>query len=231
MHLGEAALGVSLTIDGEILDSCPDCRIGCLVINNVTIAGSSPALSQEFLQLQNEVAKIYNIEGLTQLPPIMAVRAMYKKLDFDPSRYRPASEALVRRVLQHKSLYYVNSAVDASNYCSLKFLVPFGLYDWDKIEGAIVYRRAHDGSYVNMGGNQVSTDGKPFLTDQLGVFGNPTSDSRRTAVSLTTRNLLSVVYAGSGTGREELARILEFTGEILTRYNGGVVQDSAIVGG
>ena len=231
MQNNETAAEFQLSIDAGILSSCPDCRLGCLLIRDVKIVGSSPALSQEFLKLQSEVAKIYNMEELTKLPPIMAVRAMYKKLDFDPSRYRPASEALVRRVLQHKSLYYVNSAVDASNYCSLKFLVPFGLYDWDKIEGATVYRRAHDGSYVNMGGNQVSTDGKPFLTDQLGVFGNPTSDSRRTAVSLTTRNLLSVVYAGSGTGREELARILEFTGEILTRYNGGVVQDSAIVGG
>ena len=231
MQNSETAAEFQLSIDAGILSSCPDCRLGCLLIRDVKIVGSSPALSQEFLKLQSEVAKIYNMEELTKLPPIMAVRAMYKKLDFDPSRYRPASEALVRRVLQHKSLYYVNSAVDASNYCSLKFLVPFGLYDWDKIEGATVYRRAHDGSYVNMGGNQVSTDGKPFLTDHLGVFGNPTSDSRRTAVSLTTRNLLSVVYAGSGTGREELARILEFTGEILTRYNGGVVQDSAIVGG
>ena len=231
MQNTEKPADLQLSIDAGILSSCPDCRLGCLLIRDVKIVGSSPALSQEFLKLQSEVAKVYNMEELTKLPSILAVRAMYKKLDFDPSRYRPASEALVRRVLQHKSLYYVNSAVDASNYCSLKFLVPFGLYDWDKIEGATVYRRAHDGSYVNMGGNQVSTDGKPFLTDQLGVFGNPTSDSRRTAVSLTTRNLLSVVYAGSGTGREELARILEFTGEILTRYNGGVVQDSAIVGG
>ena len=231
MQNSETAAEFQLSIDAGILSSCPDCRLGCLLIRDVKIVGSSPALSQEFLKLQSEVAKIYNMEELTKLPPIMAVRAMYKKLDFDPSRYRPASEALVRRVLQHKSLYYVNSAVDASNYCSLKFLVPFGLYDWDKIEGATVYRRAHDGSYVNMGGNQVSTDGKPFLTDQLGVFGNPTSDSRRTAVSLITRNLLSVVYAGSGTGRGELARILEFTGEILTRYNGGVVQASEIVGG
>ena len=231
MQNSEKSAEFQLGIDAGILSSCPDCRLGCLLIRGVNIVGSSPALSQEFLKLQSEVAKIYNMEELTKFPPIMAVRAMYKKLDFDPSRYRPASEALVRRVLQHKSLYYVNSAVDASNYCSLKFLVPFGLYDWDKIEGATVYRRAHDGSYVNMGGNQVSTDGKPFLTDQLGVFGNPTSDSRRTAVSLITRNLLSVVYAGSGTGRGELARILEFTGEILTRYNGGVVQASAIVGG
>ena len=231
MQNSEKSAEFQLSIDAGILTSCPDCRLGCLLIRDVKIVGSSPALSQEFMKLQSEVAKVYNMEELTKLPSILAVRAMYKKLDFDPSRYRPASEALVRRVLQHKSLYYVNSAVDASNYCSLKFLVPFGLYDWDKIEGAVVYRRAHDGSYVNMGGNQVSTDGKPFLTDQLGVFGNPTSDSRRTAVSLTTRNLLSVVYVGSGTGTEELARILEFTGEILTRYNGGVVQASAIVGG
>ena len=231
MQNSETAAEFQLSIDAGILSSCPDCRLGCLLIRDVKIVGSSPALSQEFLKLQSEVAKVYNMEELTKLPSILAVRTMYKKLDFDPSRYRPASEALVRRVLQHKSLYYVNSAVDASNYCSLKFLVPFGLYDWDKSEGAIVYRRAHDGSYVNMGGNQVSTDGKPFLTDRLGVFGNPTSDSRRTAVSLTTRTLLSVVYAGSGTEPEELSRILEFTGEILTRYNGGIVQASAIIGG
>lgn len=230
MNHGESQRGLKLTIDDGILASCPDCRIGYLAINDVSIVGSSPALSQEFLKLQNEVAKIYNIEGLTQLPPIMAVRTMYKKLDFDPARYRPASESLVRRVLQHKGVYYVNSAVDASNYCSLKYLVPFGLYDLDKIEGEVVYCRAHEGSYVNMGGHQVSTEGKPFLCDSHGVFGNPTSDSRRTAVSLATRNLLSVVYAGSNTGHEELTQILQFAGDMLTRYNGGIVQEVQVVG-
>ncbi len=221
---------IKLSIDDSILANCPDCRIGCLVIHNASIVGSSPSLSQEFLKLQNEVAKIYNIEGLTHLPPVMAVRTMYKKLDFDPTRYRPASEALVRRVLQHKGVYYVNSAVDASNYCSLKYLMPFGLYDLDKIEGDVVYRRAHDGTYVNIGGHPVSTEGKPFLSDAQGVFGNPTSDSRRTAVSLATRNLLSVIFAGSGITKEELTPILQFTGDMLTRYNGGSVQGLRIVG-
>jgi len=227
---GETPMSIKLTIDDGILASCPDCRLGCLVINNVSIVGSSPTLSQEFLKLQNEVAKIYNIEGLTHMPPIMAVRNMYKKLDFDPTRYRPASEALVRRVLQHKGVYYVNSAVDASNYCSLKYLMPFGLYDLDKIEGEVVYCRANNGAYTNIGGHQVSTDGKPFLSDKQGVFGNPTSDSRRTAVSLATRNLLSVVYAGSGTSDEELKQILHFTGEMLSHYNKGTVQELQVVG-
>ena len=223
-------MSVQLTIDDGILAAWPDCRIGCAVIRGVSIVGSSPALSQEFLQLQNEVAKIYNIEALTQLPPILAVRTMYKKLDFDPARYRPASEALVRRVLQHKGVYYVNSAVDASNYCSLKYLMPFGLYYLDKIEGEIRYPRQHGGTYVNIGGNQVSTEGKPFLTDSLGVFGNPTSDSRRTAVSLATKNLLSVVFAGSGTAEADLREILECCAEILTRYNGGAVEAIQVVG-
>ena len=91
-------MSVKLAIDEGILSACPDCRIGYAVIRGVNIVGSSPTLSQEFLKLQNEVAKIYNIEALTKLPPILAVRTMYKKLDFDPARYRPASEALVRRV-------------------------------------------------------------------------------------------------------------------------------------
>jgi DNA/RNA-binding domain of Phe-tRNA-synthetase-like protein len=127
-------------------------------------------------------------------------------------------------------VYYVNCAVDASNYCSLKFLLPFGLYDLDKIEGDIIYRRAEAGSYINMGGHSVSTDGKPLLTDAVGAFGNPTSDSRRTAVSLSTTNMLSVVYAGADAGKEDLTNILQFAGEMLTRYNGGTVNEVKVVG-
>ena len=223
-------MGLSVEIDEGILATCPDCRLGYLVISGANIAGSSPALSQEFIKLQDEVAKLYNIEGLSKLPQIMAVRNMYKKLDFDPSRYRPASEALVRRVLQHKGVYYVNSAVDASNYCSLKYLLPFGLYDLDKIQGSVKYSRALHGTYINIGGHTVSTDGKPFLRDEEGVFGNPTSDSRRTAVSLTSTTLLSVVYAGSESKSEDLFPVLKYAGEILTRYNGGTVEEVQVVG-
>jgi DNA/RNA-binding domain of Phe-tRNA-synthetase-like protein len=223
-------MGVKLAIDAELLLTCPDCRIGFVEIQGSSIAGASPALSQEFLKLQEEVAKVYNIDALGKVPRIIAVRNMYRKLDFDPSRYRPASEALVRRVLQHKGVYYVNSAVDASNYCSLKFLLPFGLYDLDKIEGDIFYRRAEAGTYTNMGGHPVSTEGKPFLADAVGVFGNPTSDSRRTAVSLSTTNMLSVVYAGADTGQDDLTKVLQFAGEILTRYNGGTVKEIKVVG-
>ncbi|EGO64025.1 hypothetical protein ALO_10049, partial [Acetonema longum DSM 6540] len=69
----------------------------------------------------------------------------------------------------------------------------------------------------------VSTEGKPFLADDLGVFGNPTSDSRRTAVTLATKDLLSVIYADEELPDSELSEILDFTAEMIVRYNGGKI--------
>ncbi|HWR41591.1 B3/B4 domain-containing protein [Sporomusa sp.] len=214
---------MEITIHNSISNVVPNGRLGYLTIKNVVVRGTPPALSQEFTQLQAEVAKAYNLNILPKLPRILAVRNMYKKLDFDPSRYRPASEALVRRVLQKKDLYYVNSAVDVNNYCSIKYLLPFGLYDLDQISSDVVYKRASEGSYTNIAGNVVSTENKPFLTDNDGVFGNPTSDARRTAVTLATRNLLAVVYADESASTDELQEILDFAGEMFVFYNGGTV--------
>ncbi|WP_425057853.1 hypothetical protein SCACP_24180 [Sporomusa carbonis] len=219
---------MKLKIHESISQVVPNCRLGYLTINNVIVRGTPPALSQEFAQLQAEVAKAYNLDILPKLPRILAVRNMYKKLNFDPSRYRPASEALIRRVLQKKDLYYVNSAVDVNNYCSIKYLLPFGLYDLDQVIGDIVYRRATEGSYINIAGNTVSTDNKPFLTDGAGVFGNPTSDSRRTAVTLATRNLLAVIYADESVSIGELHEILDFAAGMFVCYNGGTVTEKHI---
>lgn len=222
---------MDIIIDDSIRQILPGCRLGYTVIDSVAIKGTPAALSQEFLQLQTEIDKAYNLELLAEVPRIIAVRNMYRKLRFDPGRYRPASEALIRRVLQHKNLYYVNSAVDVNNYCSLKFLLPFGLYDADKLDGDAVYRVAAPGTYLNIAGHEASTDGKPFLADRQGAFGNPTADARRTAVTLTTRTLLSVVYPDEEVGDGELTDMLAFTADMLIRYNGGRVVHQKIVRG
>ena len=220
---------MNISIHENIRQVMPGCRLGCIIIENVAVRGTPPALAQEFNELQAQVAKAYKLDILPTMPRIMAVRSMYKKLHFDPQRYRPASEALVRRVLQNKGVYFVNSAVDVNNYCSIKFMLPFGIYDLDCIQGNVVFRIADAGTYVNISGNTISTEGKPFLTDDAGVFGNPTADARRTAVTLTTRNLLCVIYADEEVPDKELTEILDFTADMLTRYNGGVIACKTVV--
>lgn len=220
---------MKIAIDENIRQIIPNCRLGYAFIDGTSVKGSPPTLAREFYELQQEVAAAYKIEMLPYNPRIAAVRAMFKKMAFDPTRYRPASEALVRRVLNRKGLYYINSAVDVNNYCSLKFLLPFGLYDADQIKGDIHYGLAEPGSYVNIGGKVHYTDRKPFLHDDEGVFGNPTADAGRTAVKLQTKKLLSVIYADEEVSNEELKKIIEFTVEMIIRFNSGVVQEQGIV--
>ncbi|MEN6565432.1 MAG: phenylalanine--tRNA ligase beta subunit-related protein [Veillonellales bacterium] len=220
---------MQITIHESIKLVIPKCRLGYVIVNDAVVRGTPPSLAQEFFKLQAEVAKVYNMDILKKIPRIIAVRSMYKKLDFDPSRYRPASEALVRRVLKNKGLYYMNSAVDVNNFCSIKFLLPFGIYDLDHIQGNVIYRLAPEGSYINMSGHTLSTNGKPFLSDEIGVFGNPTSDSKRTAINLSGRNLMSVIYADEEVSDDELEHMLEFTAEMLIRYNGGRIGEKKII--
>ena len=42
-------------------------------------------------------------------------RALYKSLRLDPTKNRPSSEALIRRVIKDKSLYQINSMIVKQN--------------------------------------------------------------------------------------------------------------------
>ena len=220
---------MKIKIDKSIGARLPHCQLGYLVLAGVSVKGTPPALSREITQLQEEMAECYQLNVLPQVPKIMAVRNMYKKLSVDPSRYRPASEALVRRVLQNRSLYFVNSAVDVNNFCSLKYLLPFGLYDLDKVEGdSVTYRIIGEGTYTNIAGHTIQAGQRPYLCDAGAIFGNPSSDSRRTAVTLSSERLLCVIYADEEESKEELSTMLDFTAEMMMRYNGGMLVEKGI---
>lgn len=124
-----------------------------------------------------------------------AVRTMYKQLGIDPTKTRPSSEALLRRVRKGEALPRINSLVDVINWCSLETQLSFGLYDANKIAGDVVMRRGRDGeSYPGIRKDDVHVGGRLVLSDSLGAFGNPTSDSARTAVSESATAALIVIF-------------------------------------
>lgn len=217
----------------DIDDSIKQCtsysRLGYLVIRNIKVQGAPPMLAQKLFQLQTALGALYNIDGLTNAPRLAGVRSIYNQNTFDTSRYTLDAEGLVRRILQNKDVYYVNSAVAAIHYCSLKFLLPAAVYDLDQIAGDITYDVPLAGSYVNMNGEQMTTSDQPFLHDNIGVFGNANTQTRRTAVTLSTNNLLAVVYGNEKVTTEQFHSILDFTQEKLTLYNEGVVEVQEII--
>jgi DNA/RNA-binding domain of Phe-tRNA-synthetase-like protein len=135
-------------------------------------------------------------EAASTDPVIAGVRAAFKTIGKDPSRYRPSSEALTRRILSGKGLYMVNNIVDCGNLVSLMTGVPVGCYDAAWIKGEeISLRVGQPGeTYEGIGKGELNLECLPVLADSEGAFGTPFSDSARTAVSDTTTDLMFVLY-------------------------------------
>ena len=103
-------------------DSTAIVRPGVLWWRNATVTEHLAAL--DTLLAQAEAA-------LRAKPPAdtAMVRAMYKRVGLDPTKTRPSSEALLRRILKGGAIPRINTMVDVINWCSVEFQLPYGLYD------------------------------------------------------------------------------------------------------
>jgi DNA/RNA-binding domain of Phe-tRNA-synthetase-like protein len=153
---------------------------------------------------------------------VAGVRTMYKRLGLDPTKTRPSSEALLRRVRKGDTLPRINSLVDICNWCSVEVQIPYGLYDLDRIQGDVIQLRvgAPGEGYDGIRKDRVNVAGRMTLVDTAGPFGNPTSDSARTMVTVNTRRALYVIYCpreralGACGGAMDLtsARMVDYAG-------------------
>ena len=164
-------------------------------------------------------------------PPaeVASVRTMYKRIGLDPTKTRPSSEALLRRIRKGDTLPRINSMVDVCNWCSLEFQLPYGLYDADHIQGGIALRLGRHGeSYAGIRKDDVHVADRMTLADDLGPFGNPTSDSARTMVTTATVRALLVVFAPIDCERAHVGRVLDATSTRMHQFTGSRERDRLV---
>jgi DNA/RNA-binding domain of Phe-tRNA-synthetase-like protein len=161
-----------------------------------------------------------------------AVRTMYKRVGIDPTKTRPSSEALLRRVRKGDTLPRINSMVDVCNWCSFEFQLPYGLYDAAQIQGDVALRIGREGeSYPGIRKDDVHVGGRIALVDAIGPFGNPTSDSARTMVTTKTRRGLLVVFAPREVDAARLTHVMNVTSERMQEFTGCREASRLVVGG
>jgi DNA/RNA-binding domain of Phe-tRNA-synthetase-like protein len=125
-----------------------------------------------------------------------AARALYRRFGIDPTRVRPSSEALLRRLKRGDPLPRVNSLVDVANAMSVQLQVPVGLYDLDKVKGdELVVRLGVEGeTYTGIGKERVNVAGRICVADAEGPCGNPTADSARTMITTDTERAAWIYF-------------------------------------
>ncbi len=205
----------------------PNLALGC-VSANVTVEKHNEALWHEIDQHLSHLSATIKPEQINSIPQIAAMRAAYKALGKDPSRYRGSAEALLRRVLSGKGLYQINGVVDINNLVSLESLNPAGTYDLAKVTPPIELRIGAEGeSYKGIGKDLINIESLPVFADAVGPFGSPTSDSERAMVTLNTQKILMIVF--SFTGREGLERWMQRADDLLRQYSGAEGLETSLV--
>jgi DNA/RNA-binding domain of Phe-tRNA-synthetase-like protein len=205
-------------------------RVGLLAIESISVREHDAALDAEVDRTCASFRERYGEGKSSEVPGTSDARTLYKALGIDPTKTRPSNEALLRRALKGETLYRINTVVDALNLVSLREQLPFGLYDLDRVKPPVVLRRGKAGeSYEGIRKGFVNVEARPVLVDVEGPFGNPTSDSARTMITLEARNALVVAYAPAGYNLGRLNGVLDATAETLVRFCGGARADSRIL--
>lgn len=209
---------MEIIVSNEIETVCPN-FVGACVEARVKNSQYSQPLWDEINTLETKFKAELTTETLKDISGIAATRRIYRACGKDPSRYRPASEALIRRVLQGKALYQIDTLVDLINLASMAFGYSIGGFDADKFVGnTLTLGIGKEGEpYEGIGRGMINIHGLPVYRDEIGGVGTPTSDHERTKITIDTTHLLVLINGYDG-NEASVRQNAEFIQQLLQKY-------------
>lgn len=199
----------------------PGVKLGVVAADGVHVEPLGAELAAQMDEVCERKRREFTVETLADAEAVRATRGMFRGWDMDPSKYRPSSEALLRRVVQGKGLYRVSNVVDTGNLGSIEVGWPFGCYDRAKIQAPIAFRHGAAGeSYEGIGKKIWHLDARPVLADSDGPFGSPISDSTRSMITESAHDVLYVIYAPANAADTSIEMAMARLGERVTQVAG-----------
>ncbi len=209
---------MNVIVSEEIEQACPH-FVGACVEAAVTNTPYCEALWSEIEAMGEHHRRSLTTDTVKELPGIAATRRVYRACGKDPSRYRPASEALIRRQLQGKALYQIDTLVDLINLASIAYGYSIGGFDADKFAGdTLTLGIGREGEpYEGIGRGMINIAGLPVYRDAQGGVGTPTSDNERTKITLSTTHLTVLINGYDGDGHR-VRQNAEYIQQLLRKY-------------
>jgi DNA/RNA-binding domain of Phe-tRNA-synthetase-like protein len=139
-----------------------------------------------------------DLKRLAEHATVAALRRLFRASGCDPTRYRPSSEALLRRLVKGGDLPAIHAFVDINNCLSAELAVPCCVMAEGTFEPPLVWRPGRPGeSYQSLKG-PFRLEGKPLLCDVRGPLDSPITGNERVKVTPETKRAWLVAYLPSG---------------------------------
>jgi DNA/RNA-binding domain of Phe-tRNA-synthetase-like protein len=184
----------------------------------LTTEAKVPGLSELHKALPGRLKRILLGRPLAEHPVVQSVRGLFRNSGCDPTRHRPSSEALVRRLEKGQPLPAILPAVDLNNLLSVELLVPCCVIEPSSVTGPMTLRRGRPGELMESMRGPFTLDSKPVLADADGPFGTPITDNEKVKVKKAKGTFWMVVYLPRATVTRD--RAVEVLNQIMTGLSG-----------
>jgi DNA/RNA-binding domain of Phe-tRNA-synthetase-like protein len=216
---------VRLIVDPALRSRFPGLAALLFAIEGVHVEKSDAELERFKAESVQRFRSSYSLETLKDVPALRAYRDFFWRVGIDPTKIRPASEALLRRVLQGKDLPRINTLVDSYNIASMETHVPLAVFDAARVKGDMVMRMAVAGEkFKGIGMTEEDTlSGSEVVVqdDRALIAVYPYRDADSSKVATETKDVLIMVCGVPGIELARLNEARKLSAQYVTRFCGG----------
>ena len=211
-----------IQFESEIKIRFPDLIALILQINNLTIRKKDDDLEKFKLQIINLVKNKYCLDTVKDHSTFRAYRNFYWKIKIDPTKNRPAAEALTRRILAGQEIPRINTLVDAYNLASINSGIALATFDTDVLNGNLFMRFAEEGEkFLGIGMKKpfVLKGGEIVVSDEEKLIAiYPYRDSDTTKITEKTKNVTIVICGVPGLQKKALISASNLAEKYVLRF-------------
>ena len=207
---------IQISFSNNLLKKNIQISIATMKISNFSIISDIYDLDQIIIEIESELKSKYTIDNIKEDPIIAKYRNFYwKHLNLDPTKIRPSSEALIRRILKNQRIPKISSFVDAYNWASAASLIPLGAYDIETFNSPIIFRLTRENETFTPIGNEVKklppntlviSDKNEAILSQY-----PYRDSQFSMVTKNSKNIILIACGVPGISKDHLFYALNRT--------------------
>lgn len=217
---------MDFSISESVRKRFPGIKVGFAFIKSINVKKDDILLEELKSSLIFDIQTNNSTESLSQNPKISTWRDYFNKMGIDPSKYKPAHESLIRRIIKNKAIPKISTLVDCANVIAARYQTPVGVFDLDKINDYIQLRISKKGELFLPLFESHSievTEGEVVYADSNKIFSKYNIDSDYTKTSLNTRNAFVVVDGIGIYNNEQIMNGIKEAADLIIKFNGGRV--------
>ncbi len=212
----------------DVIEKYPEINIGVLIGKNIDNTKNIEELDEMQREAINQAQKQIGEQPITKHPHISSWRNLYRSFGTKPGDYRPSAEALIRRSIKTGRLPRINNVVDLYNLVSVKYIIPMGGFDLDKVDGDIHLRFSEgleDFTPLGQSEKQQTYQGEVVYADNTRILTRRWNyrDADQTKITPSTKNIVMFLDASPEIPNKKVQEALETFSKLMRKYCSGKI--------